>query len=357
MEFGSQHVKAMVITAARGVRISDGGGDVMTCLVTGGAGYIGSHTVADLLDSGEAVVVVDNLSTGHRQAVPDVPFYLADIGDTAAMVEIMARHRVDAVIHFAAHSLVGESVRDPLKYYDNNVGASARLLSAMTRAGVRHIVFSSTAAIFGDPEHGPIADDHPKEPTNPYGGTKWDIEKMLGWAHRAYGLRSLSLRYFNAAGAHTARPLGEDHHPETHLIPIVLRVALGQRDSVSIFGTDYPTPDGTCIRDYVHVQDLAAAHRLAVQRLRQGEVTQAAFNLGNGTGFSVQHVVDVARQVTGHPIPVVMGARRPGDPAQLVASSERAKRELGWDPQYVDLRDIITSAWHWHSSHPQGYAR
>jgi UDP-glucose 4-epimerase len=326
----------------------------MTVLVTGGAGYIGSHTVAELIAHGEEVVVIDNLRQGHREAVVDAPFYQVDIQDTEQVGKILREHNVDTVVHFAANSLVGESVRKPLDYYHNNVSGTAKLLSAMVENHVRNIVFSSTAAVYGEPVRTPILEDDPTVPTNPYGETKLAIERMFRWCHEAYGLNSVSLRYFNAAGAHPELPIGEDHNPETHLIPIVLQTALGQREHVSIFGNDYPTPDGTCIRDYIHVMDLASAHRLAVQRLRNGGGVEA-FNLGNGTGFSVQQVIEVAREVTGRKIPAVYASRRAGDPAVLVASSDKAKRVLGWQPQYTNLADIVASAWRWHESHPRGY--
>ncbi len=258
------------------------------------------------------------------------------------------------MVHFAANSLVGESVEKPLQYYENNVAATAKLLSAMVDNGVLNIVFSSTAAVYGEPVRTPIHEEDPTVPTNPYGETKLAIERMFRWCHQAYGLKSISLRYFNAAGAHPTLPIGEDHNPETHLIPIVLQAALGQRPHVSIFGNDYPTPDGTCIRDYVHVMDLASAHRLSVNRLRTGGGVEA-FNLGSGTGFSVQQVIDVAREVTGRDILAVHSPRRPGYPAVLVASSDKAKQVLGWKPQYDDLSTIVASAWAWHQSHPNGY--
>ena len=326
----------------------------MSVLVTGGAGYIGSHTVAELVAHGEEVVVIDNLRQGHRAAVQDVPLYEVDIRDTEKVGQILRDHKVDTVVHFAANSLVGESVQKPLQYYENNVAATAKLLSAMVDNGVLNIVFSSTAAVYGEPVRTPIHEDDPTVPTNPYGETKLAIERMFRWCHQAYGLKSISLRYFNAAGAHPTLPIGEDHNPETHLIPIVLQAALGQRPHVSIFGNDYPTQDGTCIRDYVHVMDLASAHRLSVNRLRTGGGVEA-FNLGSGTGFSVQQVIDVAREVTGRDIPAVHSPRRPGDPAVLVASSDKAKQELGWQPQYDDLSTIVASAWAWHQSHPNGY--
>lgn len=327
----------------------------MTVLVTGGAGYIGSHTVAELLDHGEQVVVVDHLGQGHRNAIPgDVPFYGIDIRDETSLVDILARHQVDAVIHFAANSLVGESVKDPLKYYHNNVAATAQLLSAMVKQNVSQIVFSSTAAVYGEPVRTPIDEADPTQPTNPYGETKLAIEKMLRWCHQAYGTKSISLRYFNAAGAHPTQEIGEDHNPESHLIPIVLQTALGQRPEVPLFGDDYPTPDGTCIRDYIHVMDLASAHRLALYRLRQGGGAES-FNLGNGQGFSVKEVVETARLVTGRSIPVTVNPRRAGDPAILVASSTLARTTLDWTPLYPSLEEIIRTAWAWHQAHPNGY--
>ncbi|GEO25689.1 UDP-glucose 4-epimerase GalE [Alicyclobacillus acidoterrestris] len=329
----------------------------MSVLVTGGAGYIGSHTVAELVAHGEAVVVVDNLSTGHSGAIYalGVPFYHMDIRETERLREIFSRHAVDTVVHFAANSLVGESVEDPLKYYENNVAATGRLLMAMVESGVQNIVFSSTAAVYGEPARVPIAEADATSPTNPYGDTKLTIERMLDWSYHAYGLKSIRLRYFNAAGAHPTLPIGEDHRPETHLIPVVLQVALGQRQHVAIFGDDYDTEDGTCVRDYIHVMDLASAHRLAIERLRSGKGTAESFNLGNGTGFSVRQVVEVSRKVTGHPIQAVIAARRAGDPARLVASSSLAQSTLGWTPQFADLETIVASAWNWHRAHPQGF--
>jgi len=327
----------------------------MSILVTGGAGYIGSHTAAELLARGENVIVLDSLQTGHRQAVLSDRYYQGDIRDTALLDQIFGEHEIEAVIHFAASSLVGESVMDPLKYYDNNVVAAQRLLAAMHRHGVNKIVFSSTAATYGEPKRTPIEETDPTEPTSPYGETKLAIERMLAWCDRAYGIRSVSLRYFNAAGAHPEGWIGEDHTPETHLIPIVLQVALGQREHVSIFGDDYPTPDGTCIRDYIHVMDLAQAHFLALQRLRNtGE--SGIYNLGNGTGFSVKQIIEKCREITGHPIPAVVSPRRPGDPAVLIASSRKAKQELGWTPQYEDVGTIIETAWKWHRRHPRGFS-
>jgi UDP-glucose 4-epimerase len=326
----------------------------MSILITGGAGYIGSHTVAEFLSHGEDVVVLDNLQTGHRGAVLAQTYYQGDIRDTELLARIFSAHEIEAVIHFAASSLVGESVMEPLKYYDNNVVAAQRLLSAMKEHGVRKIVFSSTAATYGEPKRVPIEEDDPTNPTSPYGETKLAIEKMLKWCDQAYGIKSVSLRYFNVAGAHPDGMIGEDHRPESHLIPIILQVALGQREAISIFGDDYPTADGTCIRDYIHVMDLAQAHYLALNRLRE-KAESAVYNLGNGAGFSVKQVIDKVREVTGHPIPVKVEKRRAGDPAVLIASSEKAKRELGWQPRYEDLGTIIESAWNWHRNHPHGY--
>lgn len=326
----------------------------MAILVTGGAGYIGSHTVAELLEKGEEVVVVDNLQTGHRQAVLGGTFYQADIRDDEALSKIFKKHEIEAVIHFAANSLVGESVEKPLAYYDNNVYGSQKLMETMIQHGVKKIVFSSTAAVYGEPERVPIDEHDRTNPTNPYGDTKLAMEKMFRWGDAAYGLKSISLRYFNAAGAHPDGLIGEDHHPETHLIPVILQVPLGKREFISVFGDDYPTEDGTCIRDYIHVMDLANAHYLALQRLREKEES-GVYNLGNGQGFSVRQVIDVARRVTGHPIPDRVSPRRPGDPAVLVASSERAQKELGWKPQYADLEKIVDSAWQWFHRYPNGY--
>lgn len=328
----------------------------MSVLVTGGAGYIGSHTVAELLASGEDVIVLDNLQKGHSGAVLADTFYQGDIRDPQLLDQIFTRHDIDAVVHFAADSLVGESVQDPLKYYDNNVVAAQRLLSKMKEHNVKRIVFSSTAATYGEPKRIPIQETDPAEPTNPYGETKLAIEKMLKWCDAAYGIKYISLRYFNAAGAHPAGHIGEDHEPETHLIPILLQTALGQREFVTIFGDDYPTEDGTCIRDYIHVMDLANAHWLALQRLRRTNES-AIFNLGNGTGFSVRQVLEKAREITGHPIPARVGPRRAGDPAVLIASSAKAQAELGWRLQYGSLEQIIQSAWEWHKNHPQGFGK
>jgi UDP-glucose 4-epimerase len=327
----------------------------MAILVTGGTGYIGSHTVAELLAHGEEVIVLDNLRTGHERAVLGGTFYRGDIRDRRFLDEVFRAHEIEAVIHFAAKSLVGESVHDPLAYYDNNVIGTHTLVSAMVEHGVRKVVFSSTAAVYGEPGHIPIREEDPTVPTNPYGETKLAMEKMFRWCDQAYGLKSISLRYFNAAGAHPDAIIGEDHEPESHLIPLVLQVALGQREQIEMFGDDYPTEDGTCIRDYVHVMDLANAHRLALDYLRTHNQSDV-FNLGNGTGFSVKQVIDTARKVTGHPIPAKVSPRRAGDPAVLVASADKAKRLLLWQPRCPELETIIESAWNWHRRHPRGYA-
>ncbi|UYZ15488.1 UDP-glucose 4-epimerase GalE [Brevibacillus sp. WF146] len=327
----------------------------MAILVTGGTGYIGSHTVAELLAHGEEVIVVDNLRTGHERAVLGGTLYRGDIRDRQFLDEVFRAHEIEAVIHFAAKSLVGESVRDPLAYYDNNVIGTHTLVSAMVEHGVRKAVFSSTAAVYGEPERIPIREEDPTVPANPYGETKLAMEKMFRWCDQAYGLKSISLRYFNAAGAHPDAIIGEDHEPESHLIPLVLQVALGQREQIEMFGDDYLTEDGTCIRDYVHVMDLANAHRLALDYLRTHNRSDV-FNLGNGTGFSVKQVIDTARKVTGHPIPAKVSPRRAGDPAVLVASADKAKRLLNWHPRCPELETIIESAWNWHRRYPRGYA-
>lgn len=327
----------------------------MAILICGGAGYIGSHAVRYFREQGEEVIVADNLSTGHRAAVPDgVPFYEGDIRRPELLDRIFTENRIEAVIHFAAYSLVGESMTEPLKYFNNNVYGMQVLLEAMQRHGTDKIVFSSTAAVYGEPERLPIAEDDRTLPTNPYGETKLTMEKLMKWVSAATPIRFVSLRYFNAAGAAADGSIGEDHRTETHLIPLILQVPLGRRRAITIFGDDYATPDGTCLRDYIHVNDLASAHLLALEYLRRGEKS-SVFNLGNGQGFSVREMVEAAREVTGREIAVEMGARRAGDPAQLVASSDRARRVLGWQPQYTEVRDIIATAWRWHQAHPQGY--
>ena len=328
----------------------------MAILVLGGAGYIGSHTVYELIDAGRDVVVADNLLTGFRAAVhPKARFYQLDIRDRAALDVLFQAEKIDGVIHFAASSQVGESMSDPLKYYDNNLHGTMVLLSAMVAHGVDKIVFSSTAAAYGEPEQVPILETDRTVPTNCYGETKLSMERMMAWVSQAHGLRYVALRYFNAAGAHPSGSIGEAHTPETHLIPIILQVPNGQRDKVSIFGGDYPTRDGTCVRDYIHVTDLAQAHILALDYLLAGGENNV-FNLGNGVGFTNKEVVEVARSVTGPPIPAEIAPRRAGDPAQLVASSEKAKAVLGWKPKYDGLNTIVATAWKWHQSHPNGFA-
>ena len=324
----------------------------MNVFVTGGAGYIGSHVVRLLLEAGHGVRVYDNLSQGHRAAVPADVLCEGDLMDEARLADALA-DGFDCVIHFAAHCYVGESMENPEKYYRNNVVGSLRLASAMRKAGVGRIVFSSSAATYGLPRETPIPEDHPQRPINPYGQTKLDFERTLAYYADAYGLGYAALRYFNASGAAADAAIGEDHDPETHLVPIVLQVALGQRQRVEIYGTDYPTPDGTCIRDYVHVCDLAQAHILAMEAIQPG--VGLAFNLGNGSGYSVRRVIEVARTVTGREIPAVESPRRPGDPPELVASSARIMEELNWKPEYPDLDTIIETAWRWHQSHPNGY--
>ncbi len=328
----------------------------MSILVVGGAGYIGSHTVRALVEAGEDVVVLDDLSEGHRAAIPQgVRHIAADIQDREDTIGALVDVRPEAVFHFAAACYVGESVKDPSSYYHQNVHGTHNLLDGMRAAGCDQLVFSSTCAVYGEPEQIPIVEDLPKSPVNPYGRTKLHCEGMFADFHRAYGLRSVSLRYFNAAGAHPSGEIGEDHEPETHLIPLVLQVALGQRQDIKIFGTDYPTPDGTCIRDYIHIVDLAAAHLAGLKAMREGRANVAAYNLGNESGHSVQQVIDEARRVTGHPIPAVAVGRRPGDPPKLVGSSALAREELGWRPQFADLGAILETAWRWHQAHPRGY--
>jgi UDP-glucose 4-epimerase len=328
----------------------------MAILVTGGAGYIGSHAVAELLAKGEEVVIVDNMQQGHHDALLGGKLYVGDLRDGEFLDTVFQENSIDAIIHFAANSLVGESMQNPAKYYHNNVYGTLCLLEKMNQYGVKKIVFSSTAATYGEPENVPILESDRTLPTNTYGETKLAMEKMMKWFDTAHGIKYVSLRYFNAAGAHASGKIGEDHSPETHLIPIILQVALGQRQHISIYGDDYATPDGTCIRDYIHVSDLADAHVLAVEKLRQGADSNI-YNLGNGKGFSVKEVIDIARQVTGHAIPAVIEARRAGDPATLVANSDRAREELGWKPTRDSLEDIIESAWRWHQSHPNGYTK
>lgn len=324
----------------------------MRILVTGGAGYIGATTVRLLVSEGHDVTVYDNLSKGHREAIPDgVPLIVGDVGDRHALDAAIQKHRPEAVLHFAAFIEAGESMQAPEKYFRNNSAGTLTLLEAMLGNGVTRLIFSSTAALYGEPQRTPIAETDWLEPTNAYGESKLLVERMIRWFGRVHGLRYASLRYFNAAGSDGHS--GECHHPETHLIPLVLRAATGERKSISLFGADYPTPDGTCVRDYIHVSDLARAHVLALRAL--SDHTELVYNLGNGRGFSVREVIETARRVTGRDIPVVEAARRPGDPAALVASSEKIRRELGWAPQYTDLESIIASAWRWMQQHPKGY--
>lgn len=327
----------------------------MAILVLGGAGYIGSHTVYELIDAGYEVVVVDNLLTGFAEAVhPKARFYELDIRNAAALNEVFDNENIDGVIHFAASSQVGESMVDPLKYYDNNVYGTIVLLETMVAHGVSNIVFSSTAATYGEPDRVPILETDSTNPTNCYGDTKLTMEKMMGWVGVAHDVRSVALRYFNAAGAHESGEIGEAHAAETHLIPLILQVPNGQRESIKIFGTDYATKDGTCVRDYIHVIDLAQAHIQALKYLLAGGDSDV-FNLGSGQGYSVQEIIEVAGKVTGHPIPVERAPRRPGDPAQLIASSEKAREILHWVPQYENVDSIISTAWDWHRNHPNGY--
>ena len=340
--------------SAKGIAGGGGGlleGKPVKILVTGGSGYIGSVTVELLCNDGHAVTVFDNLERGHRAAVdPRAQLVVGDLREPAPIRDLMNRLRPDAVIHFAAYALVGESMQDPLLYFDNNVGGGLHLVDAMRRAGVPKIIFSSTCATYGQPERMPMTEAMPQRPTNPYGESKLMLETALRWAQERCGLQPVFLRYFNACGA--TEKFGEDHEPETHLIPNVLKVALGQAPAVPVFGDDYATPDGTCIRDYIHIVDLARAHILALEQ----EVT-GPFNLGTGTGFSVRQVVEACRNVTGHSIPVAISPRRPGDPACLVAGADRARDILGWKPQYPELETIVQHAWNWHRAHPRGYGK
>lgn len=323
-------------------------------LVCGGAGYIGSHCVALLQERGVEVVVLDDLSTGHREAIT-APLVVADLKDRAQIAAALEEHRPRAVVHFAAKCYVGESVTDPAKYYQENVFATWNLLEEMRAAGVRDIVFSSTCATYGEPREVPIPDDHPQDPINPYGRTKLHMEHMMADYSRAYGLRFAALRYFNAAGASLDGHIGEDHEPETHLIPLVLQVALGQRDQIMVFGDDYDTRDGTCIRDYIHVNDLADAHLRALRHLQEDRGNLRC-HLGTGNGFTVMEIIEAAREITGHPIPARVAPRREGDPAVLVSGGTRARDVLGWEPRRGDVRDVIRDAWGFLSTHPRGYA-
>ena len=327
----------------------------MAILVLGGAGYIGSHTVRQLCDKKEEVIVVDSLVTGYKKAVDKrAKFYKGNISDRPFLDTVFETENIDTVIHFAAYSLVGESMKNPLKYYDNNLCGTKVLLEAMVAHGINKIVFSSTAAVYGEPKQVPILEEDDTVPTNTYGETKLSMEKMFKWVEDAHNIRFVSLRYFNACGADKKGDIGESHNPETHLIPIILQIPLGQRDYVEIFGYDYPTEDGTCVRDYIHVTDLADAHILAMEYLRAGNKGEI-FNLGNGVGFSVRDVIETAKKVTGASIEAKESQRREGDPAKLIASSEKAKKILGWNPKHNSLKEIIESAWNWHKNSPNGY--
>lgn len=327
----------------------------MRILVLGGAGYIGSHTVYELVDAGYEVIVIDNLLTGFKEAVhPQAKFYEGDIRDKIFLDNILSKEKIDGVIHFAASSQVGESMKNPLKYYNNNLCGTEVLLESMVEHGIDKIVFSSTAATYGEPESIPILETARTLPTNCYGETKLSMEKMFKWISKAHNLRYVSLRYFNACGAHPNGKIGEAHNPETHLIPLVLQVPNGKREYISVFGNDYDTKDGTCVRDYIHVNDLAQAHILAMEYLSKGGESNI-FNLGNGVVFTVKEVIETARKVTNHTIPIREEERRAGDPSVLIASSEKARKVLGWKPQYADLETIISTAWKWHVNHPDGY--
>lgn len=326
----------------------------MSILITGGAGYIGSHVQKLLLKQSEDVIIVDSLITGHKEAVLSDKFYQGDIRDREFMSKVFKENKIDAVIHFAASSLVGESMQDPFKYYDNNLYGTACLLEEMRLNGVNKIVFSSTAATYGEPKNIPITEDDETNPTNTYGQTKLSMEKMMKWFDKAYGIKYIALRYFNAAGADTEGVLGEAHMTETHLIPLILQVPLGKREYISVFGNDYDTIDGTCIRDYIHVEDLASAHYLAVKSLLNGDES-TVYNLGNGLGYSVSQVIDAAKKVTGYDIKVKFEGRRAGDPAKLVASSQKISKQLGWVPKYPQIEKIIQDAWNFHQKHPNGF--
>lgn len=329
----------------------------MSILVLGGAGYIGSHAVYQLIDEGEHVVIIDNFETGNKGAIhPQATLYEGDIRNIEFVKGVFDKESIEAVIHFAANSLVGESMEIPLKYFDNNAYGTQVVLQAMVEANVKHIVFSSTAATYGEPESVPITEEMPTNPTNTYGETKRTMEKMMKWTEMAHGIKYVSLRYFNVAGARETAEIGEDHRPETHLVPIILETALGKRDHITIFGDDYDTSDGTCIRDYIHVEDLIQAHLLALNYLRNGGESNI-FNLGSNEGFSVKEMIETARSVTEKEIPIKIGERRAGDPSTLIASSEKAKKILDWNPTRTSIKKIFEDAWHWHSTHPNGYGK
>lgn len=326
----------------------------MNILITGGAGYIGSHTARMFKNRGKQAVVYDNLAKGHRTAVQDSIFVLGDIFDSQLLEHTIKKYNIDSVVHFAAYSLVGESMDKPRDYYYNNVQGTLNLLEVMLKSNVKKLVFSSTAAVYGEPEATPITEESGKNPTNVYGRTKLIMENAMADYSRSYGLKYVALRYFNACGADTAGDIGEDHSPETHLIPLILQTCLGKRDCIKLFGDDYPTKDGTCIRDYIHVNDLAAAHILALEALHAGHDSDI-YNLGNGNGFTVKEVVEAAEAVTGLKINKEIAARRAGDPAVLIASSEKFRHNLGWKPEFVDIQGIIATAWKWHRDHPNGF--
>ncbi|HUW20160.1 MAG TPA: UDP-glucose 4-epimerase GalE [Sedimentisphaerales bacterium] len=325
----------------------------MRVLVCGGAGYIGSNMTAILAAEGYEPVVLDNLTTGHRSAIPQVQFVHGDLADYELVVKTLRNHRIEAVMHFAAFIEVGESVRLPLKYYQNNVSNTHTLLSAMVTADVEKLVFSSTAAVYGMPHKTPITEDSPKEPINPYGETKLAAERMCHYQSRAGKLRYASLRYFNASGAGNNACLGEDHRPESHLIPLTIQAAMGKRAEMQIYGTDYPTPDGTCVRDYIHIEDLCRAHLLALSKLDSS--SELVYNLGNSKGYSVREVIDTVKKVSGKDFKVAEAGRRPGDAPILTSDATKAKNELGWTPEFPDLEKIVSTAWKWHSEHPDGY--
>lgn len=327
----------------------------MSILVCGGAGYIGSHTVYKLIEQGKDVVIIDNLQSGHIGAVhPKAKFYKGDIRDASILDKIFTENKIESIVHFAANSLVGESMEKPLLYFNNNVYGMQILLESMVKHNIKNIVFSSTAAVYGEPKRVPILEDDETNPANTYGETKLTMEKMMKWCNKAYGINYVALRYFNVAGSLGDGSIGEDHNPETHLIPLILQVPLKKREFISVYGTDYPTPDGTCIRDYIHVLDLADAHIKAVEYLEAGNESNT-FNLGNGVGFSVKEMIEAAKEATGKEIKVVLGDRRAGDPAQLIASSEKANKILGWTPKFTDVKDIIKDAWAFHTAHPNGF--
>ena len=327
----------------------------MTIAVLGGAGYIGSHAVDQLIEKNYDVIVIDNLQTGHEESIHEnARFYKGDLRDKEFLTRVFEAEKVEGILHFAANSLVGESMEEPLKYFNNNVYGTQVVLETMKQYGIKNIVFSSSAATYGEPKEIPINETATTTPENTYGETKLMMEKMLKWCDKAYGIKYVALRYFNVAGAKLDGSIGEDHTPESHLIPLILQTALGQREKISVFGDDYPTPDGTCIRDYIHVVDLIEAHILALEYLKAGNESNT-FNLGSSTGFSVKEMIETARGVTGKDIPASIEERRAGDPSTLIASSDKAKELLGWKPQYTDIKDIIDSAWNWHVNHPNGY--